>query len=999
MDFKSAVRVGTLQRPSGRVPGSQASPSALEKGAVVAKVARLILMNRFIPGQRWMSEAEPELGLGTVLKLAGATVTVGFASAGQTRTYASDNAPLRRVRFQAGETITSAAGASGVVRSVSERDGLLTYHGDGAALPEGELADALAFASPEQRLCNGQADPNDAFELRCDALRHLHRIRQSPLRGFVGGRISLIPHQLFVAQEVTARRRPRVLLADEVGLGKTIEACLILHRLLQTGRAERALVLVPESLVHQWFVELLRRFNLYFKIFDEERCVAITTSEAEANPFLDDQLILCSVNWLAANERRGRQAVAAGWDLLIVDEAHHLGWTPTSASAEYRLVESLARDTGGVLLLTATPEQLGQAGHFARLRLLDPDRYADFAAFQAEAEHFRVVAEVANELLAGKTPGRAKLAALLRVFANEPEGFRRRLESLATADAAARQAVIADLVDRHGTGRVMFRNTRAAIAGFPRRLPQLARLAAAAKATDAEELLENLAREFAADDPSASGDEPDFDFENDPRIEWLAALLRELGEAKVLLICRTRAKVDAIEDALRGKINVKAAVFHEDLPLIQRDRNAAWFADEDGARILLCSEIGGEGRNFQFAHHLVLFDLPLDPEVLEQRIGRLDRIGQGSDIRIHVPFVPGGAQEVLARWFHEGLGAFERCLHGGSEVRERFAQRVRGLAMDFHETRDEAGLAALIAETREFVAELTARLATGRDRLLELNSFNPAVAQKLVKEIAAVDADESLEGFLIRVFDDRSIRAEAVTGRTFLLGGGDLVVEHFPGLPEAGLLVSCERATALSREHFGFLTWDHPMVGGAMDAILGADRGNAAFALWEDAKSRSLYVEAVFVLECLAPARLHADRFLPATPVRIVVDAQLQACPAVLATVRPRAPLRDLAPHALLARPELTRTLLPKMLARATALAEEAVPALVQRAVAAMEAELDHEVERLVALQAVNRHVRPEEIALATEERAALGKHLRAARLRLDAVRIVWRGAAEFFED
>ena len=125
----------------------------------------------------------------------------------------------------------------------------------------------------------------------------------------------------------------------------------------------------------------------------------------------------------------------------------------------------------------------------------------------------------------------------------------------------------------------------------------------------------------------------------------------------------------------------------------------------------------------------------------------------------------------------------------------------------------------------------------------------------------------------------------------------------------------------------------------------------------------------------------------------------MQACPAVLATVRPRAPLRDLAPHALLARPELTRTLLPKMLARATALAEEAVPALVQRAVAAMETELDHEVERLVALQAVNRHVRPEEIALATEERAALGKHLRAARLRLDAVRIVWRGAAEFFED
>ncbi len=943
-----------------------------------------------------MSEAEPELGLGAVLKLAGATVTVAFAGAGQTRTYAADNAPLRRVRFQAGETVKDTAGASLVVRAVVERDGLLTYLGDGVTLPEARLADALAFASPEQRLANGQADANDAFELRCEALRHWHRIRQSPLRGFVGGRISLIPHQLYVAHEVTGRRRPRVLLADEVGLGKTIEACLILHRLLQTGRVERALVLVPESLVHQWFVELLRRFNLYFKIFDEDRCESIETPDPEANPFLDDQLILCSVNWLAANERRGKQAVAAGWDFLIVDEAHHLGWTPAAASPEYTLVEELARGTGGVLLLTATPEQLGPAGHFARLRLLDPDRYADFAEFQNEAEHFRVVAEVADQLLAGKAPGSAEIAALLRIFAHESTGFRQRLESLASADTAARHAMIADLVDRHGTGRVMFRNTRAAIAGFPQRLPQLVPLEAV---KDAEELLENLAAEFAGDDAPATADPPEFDFENDPRIDWLAGLLRELGTAKVLLICRTRAKVEAIDEALRRRITVQSAVFHEALPLIQRDRNAAWFADEDGARILLCSEIGGEGRNFQFAQHLVLFDLPLDPEVLEQRIGRLDRIGQKGDIRVHVPFVRGGAQEVLARWFHEGLGAFGRSLHGGAEVRERFGRAVRELAADFHETHDEAGLAALLAETRAFAEELAARLATGRDRLLELNSFDAAIAGRLVKEIAAVDADTSLEAFLIRVFDDRSIRAEAVTGRTFLLGGGDLVVEHFPGLPETGLIVSCDRTTALSREHFGFLTWDHPVVGGAMDAVLGSERGNAAFALWEDARSRSLYVEAVFVLECLAPARLHAERFLPATPVRILVDAQSKACPAVLVTDKPRGPLRDIPAHRLLARPELTRTLLPKLLTRAGELAEEAVPALVKRAVAAMEKDLDHERERLIALKAVNRHVRQEEIDLATNERAELGRHLRAARLRLDAVRIVWRGPAEFFAD
>jgi ATP-dependent helicase HepA len=127
-------------------------------------------------------------------------------------------------------------------------------------------------------------------------------------------------------------------------------------------------------------------------------------------------------------------------------------------------------------------------------------------------------------------------------------------------------------------------------------------------------------------------------------------------------------------------------VFHEGLSLVQRDRNAAWFAEEDGARILICSEIGSEGRNFQFAHHLVLFDLPLDPELLEQRIGRLDRIGQTSEIQVHVPYITGSSHEVLACWYHQGLNSFEKNLAGGRELLDRFGARVHDLAQDFHET-------------------------------------------------------------------------------------------------------------------------------------------------------------------------------------------------------------------------------------------------------------------------------------------------------------------------
>ena len=103
----------------------------------------------------------------------------------------------------------------------------------------------------------------------------------------------------------------------------------------------------------------------------------------------------------------------------------------------------------------------------------------------------------------------------------------------------------------------------------------------------------------------------------------------------------------ALLDLVRSKINVKTTLFHEGLSLIARDRNAAYFAEDDGARVLFCSEIGSEGRNFQFAHHLVLFDLPLNPDLLEQRIGRLDRIGQQADIKIYIPYIQDSGQEVL----------------------------------------------------------------------------------------------------------------------------------------------------------------------------------------------------------------------------------------------------------------------------------------------------------------------------------------------------------------
>jgi ATP-dependent helicase HepA len=1051
------------------------------------------MSDEFHPGQRWISESEPELGLGSVRRVTARTVSIVFRASEETREYARDNAPLRRVRFRVGDTIKSHDDAVMFVDSVIERAGLIVYRGGGQELCETDLSDAISFNKPEERLLAGQVDPPEVFDLRVAALKQQHRRRQSKVRGFVGGRIDLIPHQLYIAAEVAGRLVPRVLLADEVGLGKTIEACLILHRLILTGRAQRVLILLPESLVHQWFVELLRRFNLWFHIFDEERCEAIEAATPEANPFLDDQLVLCSLSLITGNEQRVQQALAAGWDMLVVDEAHHLGWSPEAVSREYAVVEALGRQTSGLLLLTATPEQLGMASHFARLRLLDPDRFYDLNEFINEAGHYREVARLAEKIHArtsetqmgsigdppvpsgdsplaresgGKSskpvegrkrpvissgqwpddtgespvlPGKMETSApakplfaandiktLSRILADTTESVQAKLEKIAEGDSGARDELMDALLDQHGTGRVMFRNTRATISGFP---PRKARMCPMDAPVDSADLFDALADEFAADVVSNPGrrrgnetqtktisktphvvsysldnDATDTvsdtfasfqpEFSNDPRIGWLADLLRALGQEKVLLICRTQVKATAIDAALRQRINVKMAVFHEGLSLVQRDRNAAWFAEDNGARLLICSEIGSEGRNFQFAHHLVLFDLPLDPDLLEQRIGRLDRIGQSSEILVHVPFVTGSSQEVLARWYQEGLNAFEKNLIGGRELLASFGARVHDLAQDFHETEEtsRAELDRLIEETRAARKEITFRLEQGRDRLLELNSFRASTAVRLVGDIQSQDDDRSLDDFMISVFDHYTIHLEELAERTYQLGSAGVFADVFPGLPAEGLTVTCDRSRALAREDIQFLTWDHPLVTGAIDLLLGSEKGNSSFAVWPDGGAAGLYLEAIYLLECIAPPHLHVDRFLPPTPLRVLLDHRGNDTGRAITPEMLARCLKGGEAYTLLDRPELREELLPNLLERAQGIASSHVQGIVSQARKAMIAQLEHETARLRELQKVNRSVRAEEIALLVEQQSALDRHLIGARLRLDAIRLIQRG-------
>jgi len=865
----------------------------------ICSLRRLHFMDKnynIAAGQRWISETEPELGLGIMLKVEFKRVEVMFPAASEQRQYALESAPLRRVQLKPGEQLETHEGETLEIDSVLKRADLLVYVCDGSEIEEAQLADTMSFSRPEDRLLSGSVDDLQTYDLRVDALQRQCDVMKSPVRGFVGARVDLISHQMSIAGEVSSRLAPRVLLADEVGLGKTIEACLIMHRLHLTGRADRVLILVPEPLLHQWFVELLRRFNLLFSLFDEERCKSIEV--AGENPFLDSQLVLCSVGFLAGNAKRAQQVIEVGWDLLIVDEAHHLEWTQQQASPAYEIVETLAQRTEGLLLLTATPRQLGAEGHFARLRLLDPERYVDLKKFQEEAEQYEAVAEVVARLQEG-----APLSAEDRVlFTAQSERVNEHCLALDGGDESAREPLIRELLDAFGTGRVMFRNTRAALQGFPERKAHLV-------AVDGE------------------------------KIQWLVALLKQLGDAKVLLICKTREMAEGISEQLQEIININCAHFHEGMTLLQRDRSAAYFSEDEGARILICSEIGSEGRNFQFAHHLVLFDLPEDPELLEQRIGRLDRIGQTETINIHVPYERGNHGEFLARWYHEGLNAFEQSLHGATEI----LRELGGVPLEFTD------LDAFIEKSKQCRESITQRLQRGYDKLLEMNSSRPGKAAEIIQQMSGIDSDQNAENFLLRLWDHFGLHVEELVDRSYLLLPGHLITDAFPALPDDGLNVTFDRNRALSREDAAFMSWDHPVARTALELLLTSEAGNASFGVWEGAPSKGILLETFSVVECVAPAHLHSDRFLPVTPIRVQVDhggTDKSASPRVGAGT-----LRAGNLHKLIDQEKFRREILPNMLDHCREIATAEMGEIIATAVA----ESDKHLSLFITSKHINR--------------------------------------------
>lgn len=962
-------------------------------------------MSEFALGQRWISDSESDLGLGTVVVVNQRRISMLFPATGEQREYVIGSAPLTRVIFNIGDKVESADGWSLAVTEVDQIDGLIVYTGtheetgELTQLMETRINHHLKFNKPQDRLFTGQVDRNDWFSLRYESLQHQHKYQTHPLVGLAGARTSLIPHQLHIAKETAQRVAPRVLLSDEVGLGKTIEAGMILHQQLLTGRASRVLILLPEALQYQWLVEMLRRFNLKFAIFDEARCAEY--KDTDENPFETEQLIICPLSLVSESEVRLKQAQSAQWDLVIVDEAHHLKWSEDAPSQDYLAVEALAKVCAGLLLLTATPDQLGHQSHFARLRLLDPERFYDYEKFVAEESEYQGIAEIAKKLSGNLDLSATDLTVLGSLEGTEQSLVLQANDTDEASRTAARQSLIKTLIDRHGTGRVLFRNTRASVKGFPKRCVLPVELEMPAEYQSSVEWWLSRHEDDLSEKAIKPLLTPEFLYQSaisndiewwkvDPRVEWLTELVKQNKHEKFLIICAHASTALALELAVRVKHGLSSAVFHEGMTIVERDRAAAWFADlEEGCQLLICSEIGSEGRNFQFSRNLVLFDIPLNPDLLEQRIGRLDRIGQKHDIQIHVPYFASSASETIFKWQHHGINAYADTCPGGIKVYEEQSSEL--LEILAKSSPQDVSLVPLISHAKTAIDELNQQMEQGRDILLELNSkgFD---GEAIAQEVLEMDDDTSLVAYMFQVFDVYGVQQDDRGEQCLAINPTEHMLEpHFPELTDDGMTISFDRETALSREDVRFLSWDHPMVQGCFEMINSGEVGNCAVAVLPNkALPEGTYlVELIYVVETSAPKKIQPGRFLPPTPVRLLLD---KAGNDLNSKVTFNGLNKQLKPVKRQVASQLATALqseVHQLIEKSAEIAQAQRDTIVEQALQKVKQELGDELTRLEALSKVNPSIRTVELDVLKQQQVELLEHMNQARIKLDAIRLI----------
>ncbi len=725
----------------------------------------------------------PELGIGRVTALDRRVLVVEFPRANTTLRMAANAEALVAVDLGPGRPVR--------ITDTHEESLIESQRPDGTfSLANGRIVAAHALWPMElegallERLALGDLDDVDDFVTRMNVL-HLLALREAGgLGSFLGGRVRLFPHQLYVAERASATDPVRWLLADEVGLGKTIEASLILNRLVHMGKVTRCLVVAPDTLTVQWLGELWRKYHQVFTLLDSDRLADVAKDFGEDfNPFELHRRTVISLEMLIERPELTRQAVKAGIDLLVVDEAQHLRRPPGHpGDAAWRAVAPIAAEGRHVLLLSATPLEDDAHGFFRLLQLLRPADFPEDLSIEsrlADPAPLPACTSATRRADIGGLPPRVGIPIELAdtATAKAQIAMEAAVRSTATANAVAER----DKIDR-------VRRTLASGAALAAKLgPDEAALRAQALAMDAA----------------------------DPRIEWLVSQAPRWREAKekTLVFVAHRETLEMLRETLSRRAQLATGVFHEALTPARRDTEVALFRDHTGPSLLVSTECGGEGRNFEFCRRLVLFDLPWKPSVVEQRIGRLDRIGRRIPVEVVYFRPPAGIGRDVVRLF-EALGLFHEPLAGIEPQLAPIEGALEAIALDPAASLSDARFDALIAEAQA----ARTRIREAAYQQLHREPYRPAMAPGILARVppeldelnqeVVINASIGLGFSIAHPPGHRVFSIELASGAT---------VDGLPGVPAgSGYVGTFDREEAVANESIDFFASGHPLVEGIL---------------------------------------------------------------------------------------------------------------------------------------------------------------------------------------
>lgn len=774
-------------------------------------------------------------------------------------------------------------------------------------VPEADLRPDQPL-DPPTRMVNGEVGTPRQFNLqlvtRFYRLEHLH----NDLVSLGDARVDVKPYQVSVVHRVVTNYPHRFLLCDEVGLGKTIEAGMILKELRARKRARRTLIIVPPNLLRQWQFELKSKFNETFSILNTATVQYLRTQGHDGNPFAHFDSILVSADWVSRKERVDL-AAQVDWDMVIVDEAHHARlqrWgNRTQTTQLYNLVKRLASPkhfaNRALLFLTATPMQLEPHELYSLVELIDP------ALFPTE-EHF--------EQHRREAPGLNRLVEQLRqsgfpIPGHEPDQIVRQVAQWLGIDAELAskrlmaghdeiEALCTELASRHLLSEVMIRNRKAVVGGFmPRRATRwevnlhdderqalamvedyvlngfniadrtkdnaigfvmvifqklMASSIRALRVSLAERLDRLLRRaaeagvpvselEFRVDDDRTAADivgavrsayaaevadlgrlldlldKIEIDSKAEALISNLAVIFDEDPQAKVLIFTEFRETQRYLAERVAAK-GWKVHLFHGQQRPLEKDQAVERFRDGPGAQVLISTEAGGEGRNFQFCHLLVNYDLPWNPMRVEQRIGRIDRIGQEHTVQIFNLWVKGTVEERVLNVLDRRINAFEDTVGGldpilgGTEKDLRKILRLAEADRDRALSRLEDQLEQQVISAREAELKL-------RDFIMDTKSFSREIAEKIAGRKSPVTAEDQ-ERFVTALLADVRTHIGRLAQEEWLLTFLEPFVSEYPeffvdGRKRRAVFRAEQRKDTELIEYFAF---GHPIVEAIVERVL-----------------------------------------------------------------------------------------------------------------------------------------------------------------------------------